>query len=199
MGFWCGWFSFPSVCKSKRTNPFYSHHLQRTGHHLYFFSPPILLFCCFFLPHPQLWITECQKVLCAKTNYHLLFVGSKTEQVLWKQGNREQEMEDLDLERKAPVLMSIKHFSFLSLWIVCLVSTLLSLLNTYYARQCLLVERWMSLCEFKGLCRQAGRCQMHIRDSLVCPPGAEENHYLSLKKWDVAPLLTGPRNVESPE
>ena len=31
-------FSSPSVCKSKWTNPFYSHHhLQRLGHHLYFF------------------------------------------------------------------------------------------------------------------------------------------------------------------
>lgn len=97
-------FSSPSVCKSKWTNPFYSHHhLQRLGHHLYFFFfPPILLFCCFFLPHSQLRITVCWKVSvpCAKTNHHLLFVGSKTEQVLWNQWNREQEMEDLDLEKE---------------------------------------------------------------------------------------------------
>ena len=35
-----------------------------------------------------------------KKNHHLLFVGSKTEQVLWKQQSREQEMEDLDLEKE---------------------------------------------------------------------------------------------------
>lgn len=40
---------------------------------------------------------------------------------------------------------------------------------------------------------------MCIRDSMVCPAGADENRYPSPKKLDaIPPPLTGPRNVELP-